>query len=221
VSDERKPSFWAYVAAFLLRSIIKLLYVTWRIEVVSGQARLEELRANAKPVLICMWHNRMFFYSRFIEQELVKKGFRITQLSSQSRDGDIGMIMGKMGGANVVRGSSNRGGAQGLRDMLRAVRKHNGSVVLLPDGSQGPIYQAKAGSIVLAQLAQVPIYPMSFSTEKCWRVASWDKIIIPKPFSKISIELGDSFGVPRKLEEGQLEEYRLKLENTLNELGME
>ena len=187
----------------------------------SGQAQLEELRVNSKPVLICMWHNRMFFYSRFIELELVKKGFRITQLSSQSRDGDIGMIMGKMGGANVVRGSSNRGGAQGLRDMLRAVRKHNGSVVLLPDGSQGPIYQAKAGSIVLAQLAQVPIYPMSFSAETCWQLGSWDKLIIPKLFSKISIKLGEPFEVPRKLEEGQLEEYRIKLEKTLNELQME
>jgi lysophospholipid acyltransferase (LPLAT)-like uncharacterized protein len=163
----------------------------------------------------------MFFYSRFIELELVRKGFRITQLSSQSRDGDIGMIMGKMGGANVVRGSSNRGGAQGLRDMLRAVRKHNGSVVLLPDGSQGPIYQAKAGSIVLAQLAQVPIYPMSFSAETCWQLGSWDKLIIPKLFSKISIKLGEPFEVPRKLEEGQLEEYRIKLEKTLNELQME
>ncbi|MBL4576355.1 MAG: lysophospholipid acyltransferase family protein [Opitutaceae bacterium] len=221
MSDERKPALKAYVAAFLLRSIIKLLYATWRIEIVLGQEQLAELESNTRPALLCMWHNRMFFYSRFIEQKLVKKGFRITQLSSQSKDGDIGMIMGKMGGANVVRGSSSRGGAGGLRDMLRAVRKDKGSVVLLPDGSQGPIYKAKAGSIVLAQLAQVPLFPMSFSAEKCWQLGSWDKLMIPKPFSKISIKLGNSFEVPRKLEEGQLEEYRVKLENTLNELQME
>ncbi len=219
--DERKPSFKAHLLAILLRSIIRLLYASWSIEIVSGQARFSELQSNVKPVLLCFWHNRMFFFSRFLEEEFVDRGMKLTQMSSQSQDGDIGMIMAKMAGAHVVRGSSNRGGAQGLRNLLRAVLRENSSTILLPDGSQGPIYKAKAGSIVLAQLAQVPLYPMSYSTEKCWRVASWDKIIIPKPFAKVLIKFGDPFEVPRKLEGEQLEEYRIKLENTLNELGME
>jgi lysophospholipid acyltransferase (LPLAT)-like uncharacterized protein len=89
---------------------------------------------------------------------------------------------------------------------------------ITPDGPKGPIYQAKPGAVLLASLSGGPLYPMAYASEKSWVFKSWDRMILPKPFSKIVVAIAEPIKVPARLSEEQLEEYRLILEQKLSEI---
>ena len=184
-----------------------------------GLRRFDALLNAQSPVIIAGWHNRFLIMSALIIKRLMKKGFKLAMMSSLSKDGQLGAIVGKRSGALVVRGSSNRGGTKGVRALYRAIAKEGYSIIILPDGSQGPVYEAKMGTPVLAQLTGAPIIPMSVYCGKAWRAGSWDRLFIPKPFSKISIAIGDKIEVGRNGKEDELEQKRLQLQNELNRLA--
>jgi len=182
---------------------------------------LRQLARNERPVILCFWHNRIVFFAGLMERELLRRGFRLTMMSSLSKDGQIGAILGTKAGAEVVRGSSSREGSRGLRALYRAAAKQRNSIVILPDGSQGPVYQAKLGAIVLAKMTGCPILPMSYSASRYWTIDSWDRMIFPKPFSRIRLRVGEALEVDREADDGEMERARQKLEDTLNELTRE
>ncbi len=208
----------AYVIASLIRVITTVLALTYRVKVVEGEGRVRELLDRKDPVILCAWHNRIFFMSRFVEKYLTRKGFKLTQMVSLSRDGNVGYLLGKWAKLRVVRGSSNRGCSKALRGLCREIQKEQSSIVILPDGSQGPVYEAKAGAIVLAQLSGAPLCLFSYKADRVWRVKSWDKLIVPKPFSKISIRFAKLYTIPRELNKAELEFERRRLEDKLNDL---
>ncbi len=217
-SVKKRNPFKAICAAVVLRCVIRLMAFTYRVTVTEGEQRIKELIDREDPVILCAWHNRIFFMGAFLESRLTRRGFKLSQMVSLSKDGDIGYYLGRWAKINTIRGSSNRGGSRALRAMFRVLQKEKSSIVILPDGSQGPVYQAKAGAIVLAQLSGAPIYMFSYSVDRCWRIKSWDRLIIPKPFSKISVTFSEPMRVPRELSKEQLEEQRVILETSLNEL---
>ncbi len=213
-------SLKVYVAAFLLRCIVKVLSLTYRVSIVEGEELVQDLANTKTPTVLCAWHNRIFFLTSFVKTRLIRHGFKLTQLASLSKDGDLGYLLGKWAGVNVVRGSSNRGGTTGLRKMFRAMNKHGDSVILLPDGSQGPMYEAKAGTVVLAQLSQAPVYFFSYDVDRCWRVKSWDRLIVPKPFSNITFKIAGPVTIPRELSKNEMEQERKKIEDQLNSMKL-
>jgi len=156
--------------------------------------------------------------SAVILKRLMNRGFKIAMMSSLSKDGELGALIGKRNGAFVVRGSSNRGGSKGVRALYRAVAKNGYNLIILPDGSQGPVYEAKMGTPVLAQLTAAPIVPISIYCRSAWRAGSWDRLFIPKPFSRISMAVGDSIEVRRDDDAATLENKRQMLQNELNRL---
>ena len=95
--------------------------------------------------------------------------------------------------------------------------RKNCSPLLAPDGPRGPAYEFKTGGVVLAQVADVPIVPFSFAVDRCWRIGSWDRMIIPKPFSRIAIVVGEPFAVPRGLDQDELERHRLQIEQRMRD----
>ena len=208
----------AFCVAAILRCIMRLLGFTYRVQFAEGESRVQELLDREDPVILCAWHNRMFFMGTFVESRLTRRGFNLTQMVSLSRDGEVGQRMGRWAKMRVVRGSSNRGGSKALRGLFRVIQKDRSSIVIMPDGSQGPVYKAKAGAIVLAQLSGAPIYLFSYEADRSWRVKSWDRLIIPKPFAKITVRIPEPFSVPRELNKEQMEEQRVKLEDELNRL---
>jgi lysophospholipid acyltransferase (LPLAT)-like uncharacterized protein len=214
----QKIPFKAYCTAFLLRTFIGLLTATYRVRYAEGEQRVDELVNRKDPVILCAWHNRMIFMARFVERELTRKGFKLTQMVSLSSDGNIGYLLGKWAKLRSVRGSSNRGGSKALRGLFREIQKERSSIIILPDGSQGPIYQAKAGPIVLAQLSGAPLCLFSYTADRVWRVKSWDRLIVPKPFAKITVRIPAFIHVPRELDKEGLEQQRLLLEKSLNNL---
>jgi lysophospholipid acyltransferase (LPLAT)-like uncharacterized protein len=91
--------------------------------------------------------------------------------------------------------------------------------MLIPDGPHGPAYSAKLGVVVLAQMTGAPLLPISFAVDRRWRLGSWDRLIIPKPFARVRMAVGEPITVQRASSSNDLEGYRQRLEESLNELG--
>lgn len=206
-----------WLTALLIRLIVGSIGTTCRVEMVQGGERLEEIAAGRRPVIFALWHNRAFYFAHFFRRRLLSRGFPLAALSSRSRDGELGAKLGRMWGADVIRGSTSRGGTEGLRRLYRTVRRGE-SCALLPDGPRGPVYEVKSGAIVLAQMTGAPIIPMAWAADRCWRIRSWDRMIIPRPFARVAVAVGEPLAVPRELAGDTMDREAGRLKRALDEL---
>ncbi len=216
--SERRISLKTYLIAILMRVSLKLMGATYRVQFKEGEALFRKISRGREPVIFCAWHNRLVYTALLLEKDFVSKGKPFTQLVSKSKDGDISYMLMKMFGVEVVRASSNRGAAKGLLKNCRLMQKNKSSTIIYPDGSQGPLYRAKAGAIFLGQKTGFPLYPISYTVDRCWRLKSWDRLIVPKPFSRIMVRLDEAMMIPVVLSREELESHRLQLQNRLNRM---
>ena len=200
-----------------IRGVVALLYATYRVRV-HGAEHLPEAHA-AQPGVLSFWHEQVMVLGPFLQRQLIRRGVPVTLLASQSKDGELAATLGRSWGAEVVRGSATRGGIAALRGLYRAIRKRGGSPVVIPDGPHGPAYVAKPGAVVLAQLAEVPLRPFAARASRCWRLRSWDRMIVPKPFSRIDVWVGEPLRVAADADEAQLEACTLALVDSLDRLS--
>lgn len=216
----RLGSFLVSGAAWLLRWIFAALGRTCRIDLVAGREHVEALVGEPRPVLLSFWHNRAFLSSYFLFEDLHRKGQEITLLASHSRDGELVTRVFERWGVHTVRGSASRGGREALRALYRAIVKKGTSPIMIPDGPRGPLYRFKRGVVVLAQMSQAPILPMGFAAAKFWRIRSWDRMIIPRPFTRVALAVGAPQRVARSLSPEELEAERRRLEELLDALTL-
>jgi lysophospholipid acyltransferase (LPLAT)-like uncharacterized protein len=173
-------------------------------------------RAPLGPHVLVFWHNRQLVMP-FVYFRGGGIPHKISVLISQHRDGRLIARVMALLGVNSIAGSSTRGGTAALRGMVRVMREGN-HVAITPDGPKGPLYEAKPGAVLLSSLSGGPLYPMAYGLEKAWVFKSWDRMILPKPFSKIVVAIAEPIKVPARLSEEQLEEYRVVLQNKLAEI---
>jgi lysophospholipid acyltransferase (LPLAT)-like uncharacterized protein len=121
---------------------------------------------------------------------------RLGFLISPSVDGEVPAKIARRLGAEVIRGSSTHTGARALRDYYQLLVKDNVSPVITPDGPKGPRFVFKSGAIVLAQISGRPMLPMAFAASRAWLFA-WDKFVLPWPFARIAIAIGEPVWVER------------------------
>ena len=216
--DSRHGSFLIGIAARLSRWVMLAFGRTWKIEVVAGAEHLDAWLAEPRPVLLSFWHNRSFAFSYFALDRLLGGGIDITLLASQSRDGELVTRVCKRWGLHTVRGSATRGGTAALRGLHRAITRRGSSPIMIPDGPQGPLYHFKVGVAVLAQTSGAPILPFGIAASKLWRLNSWDRIIVPRPFSRLAITVGEPQFVARGLSSDELEAERQRLEQLIDDL---
>lgn len=218
--NTRLGSLLVSVAAWILRGLFLALGRTCTYDVVAGRAHLEALLRAPRPVLLSFWHNRTFASAYFLFQELHRQGLEITLLASHSRDGEMVSRLFRRWGMHTVRGSASRGGREALRALYRTITQRGSSPIMIPDGPRGPLYKFKVGVVVLAQMSQAPILPMGFAAEKFVRIKSWDRMLVPRPFSRIAIVVGEPQAVARGLSPEELEAERQRLEGLLDELTL-
>jgi hypothetical protein len=144
------------------------------------------------------------------------RNFEPIIMISQSRDGDLGARLAERLGLVPVRGSSSRGGATALASILRALKK-NPAVIHIVDGPQGPKGVVKPGLITMAQLSGAVILPIIVSARKAWILGNWDRFLVPKPFSELTIEWGQPLAVPRGIDPSGDEDLRREIERRLTE----
>jgi lysophospholipid acyltransferase (LPLAT)-like uncharacterized protein len=175
----RRPMVW-------LASMLYLLWIkTLRIEFSENLAELEKLKEQ--NLILLLWHNR--FFTAFEAHRLVRgQHHRLYGMVSASRDGGTLSAFFRKTGIIPVRGSSSRRGSQALREMIGIV-KDKGDVGITLDGPRGPIYQAHPGAALLVMKTNAPVVLFEAQYQSFWRLKSWDRFLLPKPFSKVKIRV--------------------------------
>lgn len=190
---------------------------TVRVRVGEGAEHLDRLAASDEPVIFAFWHNRMVICGEWIQRRMIRERRPVALLTSLSRDGELAARMARMRGYQIIRGSTSRGGLGSLRRLYRAIRAGS-SAATAPDGPRGPAQAVQLGTLVLARLAGAPIVPMAYAASRAWRLRSWDRLVVPKPFSRAVLTVGEPIPVAAELDDDELAEAAATLERRLNEL---
>ncbi len=169
----------------LLPPLASIYHGTLSVTEVNRSVREKVIEGYGKAIY-AFWHNR--FFPLIFEN----RDSGIVILVSQSKDGDLIDAVLKKLGFNTVRGSSSKGAISALKALVREVLQGR-SVALMPDGPKGPRYEVKEGVLALSKLTGVPIIPVSVVYSSYWELNSWDRFMIPKPFSKVIIGYGEPF----------------------------
>lgn len=197
------------VIGFLYR-VIRLYCWTFRLTV-ENEAPWRSHFAAGGTVLLCTWHQQFFSAIRYFQNY---RAYRPGLMISRSRDGDIIAGVAALTGWRTVRGSSSTGGQEALRAMVAHLAEHRLAGHIL-DGPKGPAGAVKAGVIRLAHAAGAVIVPFTVSADNCWQAASWDRFIVPKPFSRVVIRYGDMIQFPEPADSAAFEAQRRHLEDLM------
>jgi lysophospholipid acyltransferase (LPLAT)-like uncharacterized protein len=159
-----------------------------------------------------LWHNRLLIFPFVLRRFFSNR--RGAALISASRDGDLLADAIARFGFDVVRGSSSRLGASAilqLTDVLASGR----DVVITPDGPRGPAYELGPGIIFLAQKSGAAVLPVNMEYSSCWRLESWDRFVLPRPFAKIRVIIGQPHRVRSTNTVDDFEAERLRLQDAM------
>ena len=201
----------------VLRGLIRLLTWTYRIEKVVGEQNIEPFIASGKVCAPAYWHQHHIIGSALV-RSWIRRGFKACFLVSGSVDGDVPERIARAWGAEVIRGSANQSGALALRDQQRMM-KDGYSIVTTADGPRGPQHEFKAGTVLMARVAGVPIVPVGCAADRAWYLEKrWDRFMIPKPFARIVIAIGEPVAVPRSVALDDLEPIRLNVQQRVMSL---
>jgi lysophospholipid acyltransferase (LPLAT)-like uncharacterized protein len=160
------------------------------------------------------------FWHEYILFPLHMRGHcNLAMLLSRHRDADILTELARHLGFEFVRGSSNRGGAAALRELMELSRDMN--LTITPDGPRGPRRVLAQGPVYLASKLGLPIVAMGFGYDKPWRLKSWDRFAIPRPYSHARAVVSPQLIIPPDLDRDGIEHYRAKVERVLNRLTVE
>jgi lysophospholipid acyltransferase (LPLAT)-like uncharacterized protein len=199
-----------------------LLRLSWRwarVVSVSGGEHIAQSLARAPSFIPVYWHQHQLYCIRHLltwRAAGVKLGFLI----SPSVDGEIGAMLVRYMGGEVIRGSSSHTGARALRDYYQALTQDGVSPVITPDGPRGPPWKFKPGAVLLAQLSQRPIIPMAYAASHAWKI-KWDRFVIPMPLARVAIAVGEPVYVAKGLDAAGLERYQADMETRLHALYIE
>jgi lysophospholipid acyltransferase (LPLAT)-like uncharacterized protein len=162
-----------------------------------------------------LWHNRLLLLPivarRFVPQR------RAAALISASRDGALLADLVARFGVDVVRGSSSRKGAGAIRQLAEVIAQGK-DVIITPDGPRGPAYELGQGIVFLAQISGTAVVPINMEFSSCWRVKSWDRFILPKPFSRVRVIFGAPHRVAPTFSDEEFERERMRLQETMTQL---
>jgi lysophospholipid acyltransferase (LPLAT)-like uncharacterized protein len=195
------------IAGFLGASLIRLWGKTWRIRVIDERF-VEQARSVSRSVIYAFWHGRMLVLS------YSHRGRRAQVLTSEHRDGELMGQTIRFLGFGHVRGSSTRGGARAIRELVDKL-KNGFDLGISVDGPKGPRYVLKPGPLEIAKLSGCAIVPITASSRGHWVASSWDAFEIPKPFTDVLIRYGEPVAVPEAASPEALEEKRLQVERIL------
>ena len=167
----------------------------------------------AEPRYIgALWHNRLLLLPHVIRTFLPQR--KGAALISASRDGALLADLVQRFGFDVVRGSSSRKGAAAMLQ-LADVMANGRDAVITPDGPRGPAYEIGPGIVFLAQKSGAAVVPINMEYSGCWRLKSWDRFILPRPFSTVRVIFGSPHRVEPTKTDAEFEAERVRLQNAM------
>ena len=182
VVEEPAPSARMRWIVRLGALLVRALAATWRIRVI-GDEGLRAEREAGRAVIITLWHGQML---PLLYQH---RGEGVAILISEHRDGEIIARIATALGHRTVRGSTTRGAGRALLSMVRQVESGQ-DIAVTPDGPRGPAKSFAPGALIVAQRTGAAIIPATVVARSAWRLGSWDRFMIPRPFTRIVISYG-------------------------------
>jgi lysophospholipid acyltransferase (LPLAT)-like uncharacterized protein len=201
--------------------LLRSLWCSYRIDRVIGDEHLDKALRDYGAIIPSLWHQHLLIGGWYLLRKR-KLGLKLGFLISPSVDGEVGAMIAQRLGGHIIRGSTTYTGARALRDFYLAISKEKVSPLITPDGPKGPRYVAKNGALMIAQLAGKPILPISFAAKRAWMLRrAWDHFILPYPFTRIVIVVGEPIVVPKVLAAPEIEAMQSQLGDTLQRLFVE
>lgn len=188
--------------------LLRLLGSTWTWKV-SGAEHDDAIRAQGRQPILALWHGRILPATLYFQ----RRG--IVAMTSQNFDGEWIARIHKKFGYSAARGSTSQGGPKAMRQLVRAVKSKGVAFTL--DGPRGPARVAQPGAVWLAKVTGNPLMPFHLEARSCWTLKSWDQTQIPRPFTTVAIAIDKPLFVPRDADDMALEEWRLRLEQSLEQ----
>lgn len=164
-------------------------------------------RQGAKGHIFCVWHETVLFLGHYF------RDLDMQVMISRSTDGELVTNAVERLGYTAVRGSTGRGGVRAVRELVRDFPVPN--LVMTPDGPRGPRRRVQIGAVYLASKMQVPLVAAGCGLDRPWRLNSWDKLAVPRPFSKSVVCGSKAIHVPADADQATLESYRQRIEAEL------
>jgi len=181
--------------------LVRFWWLTCRVVRVEGE---EHVAAGLQggPFIPVYWHQHQLFCTRFLLGQRAR-GLVPGFLISPSVDGEIPAMIAKREKTYVIRGSSSHTGARALRDYYQALRQ-GVSPAITVDGPYGPPFECKPGAVLLAQLSGRPIVALTFHAQPAWLFRAWDRFVLPWPFARITIVVGEPRYVPKRVDAAEV-----------------
>jgi lysophospholipid acyltransferase (LPLAT)-like uncharacterized protein len=208
---------WSYKLAAPISVALMRTVIGWcKIEHIIGAEHITATLARFPSFIPVYWHQHQLFCAKYLFDQR-GAGVKLGVLVSPSVDGEFGAIIVRSLGGEVIRGSSSHTGARALRDFYQALVHEGISPVIAPDGPRGPPWKFKPGALLLAQLSQRPIIPLSYAASRAWKI-SWDRFVIPKIGARVVIAVGEPVYVAKGLGAAALESLQADMEQRLTRL---
>ena len=209
-----RPTFLQRAAALAGAGLLRALFATLRVRIHDPHGFLTAPPDG--PAIYAFWHNRILAITAAFLRCYPRGRRGVLVLTSASKDGMWLGLIAKHLGMGSVRGSSSRRGAAAMRELLDRVEAGY-DIAITPDGPRGPVYELGPGLVYLAQKAQLPVLPCHATFHGAWRLRTWDRFAIPKPFSRVDVTLGPLLRVPASDDESALRDELRKMESVLRE----
>lgn len=210
LSKEKKRALIKRFFPYFINKINKLLFKTifWKTQGIENGNKIES------PVVIAFFHGRMMMLPYFYNT--LRPNKKIKMIVSNHFDGElVGKIVSYIG-IDVLKGSSTRGGVKLLKEIM-GIKDFD--IGITPDGPKGPAEKVKNGVIYISKITGFPILPVTYSVKKKKILNSWDKFIIPKPFTKGLFLCGEPLYIPKDVDDKALDNYSQLLEERLKNLN--
>ena len=165
--------------------------------------------------ILTLWHGQifyLFYHCREIND------FHL--LISPSQDGDILARLGQVLGYSVIRGSSFKKAVPSARSLIKILRRE-GRIAIIADGSRGPRCKVQPGLLQIAGITGAPVIPLTFDAKRKWILNSWDRFVLPFPFTRCTVNMGDPIQIARRIDEESFQQKQMDLEDILNKLTLE
>ena len=209
-----KKFLFNYVIPYLLYVVVYLWCATLRRTNLNIEAE-DKIKNLTGPYILTLWHGKIFYLFYYLRN---RPDYFL--LISPSSDGDLLAKLARLMGYSVIRGSSFKRAVPAARSLIRVLREGH-RIIIIADGSRGPRCIAQSGSLQLAGITKLPLFPMTFGAKRKIVLNTWDRFILPLPFTRCDINFGPPIYISSRSSEGLLEEKRTELENNLKQLDFE
>jgi lysophospholipid acyltransferase (LPLAT)-like uncharacterized protein len=218
MSDNKKYDWkWRLVlliGPFIFYVVVNMIFRTCRVTIIGKEHEDQFLRKN-KPILFVSWHQALLYYVYHFRN---RNGLIMV---SQSNDGDLISRILKLFGFQSVRGSSSKGGKEALHQMIQQINQTQCSGGLVADAPKGPFGVAKIGIIKIAKETGLPLIPVMCWANKKKIFNSWDRTLLPLPFSRIVFFYAPPIYVQKDIDYELMEKMRVDLTKQLNQMHAE